>query len=78
MQAAFGRTCEPKIRHIVPLDGCACMITSWMLNALWYLSHETVHFHSSEYTEIYNVKGVVDLINSNTHMRITLVSSVHS
>ena len=33
-QAQFGRTYGPKIRCIDPLDGCACMITSRMLNAL--------------------------------------------
>ena len=37
-QAPFGRTYEPKIRCIDPLDGCACMITSRMLNALRYLN----------------------------------------
>ena len=38
-QAPFGRTYGPKIRCIDPLDGCACMITSRMLNALRYLTH---------------------------------------
>ena len=38
-QAPFGRTYGPKIRCIDPLDGCACMITSRMLNALRYLPH---------------------------------------
>ena len=33
-QAPFGQTYGPKIRYIDPLDGCACMITSRMLNAL--------------------------------------------
>ena len=38
-QAPFGRTYGPKIRCIDPLDGCACMITSCMLNALRYRPH---------------------------------------
>ena len=42
-QVPFGRTYGPKIRCIDPLDGCACMITSRMLNALRYLSHLCLH-----------------------------------
>ena len=38
-QAPFGRTYGPEIRCIDPLDGCARMITSRMLNALRYLPH---------------------------------------
>ena len=38
-QAPFGRTYGQKIRCIDPLDGCACMITSRMLNALRYLPY---------------------------------------
>ena len=38
-QALFGRTYWPKIRCIDPLDSCACMITSRLLNALRYLPH---------------------------------------
>ena len=42
---------QAALRRIVSLDVCACMITSRMLNALWYLSKEMVHFHSNiEYT----------------------------
>ena len=40
-QAPFGRPYGPKIMCIDPLDGCACMITTRMLNlnALRYLPH---------------------------------------
>ena len=53
-QAPFGRTYGPKIRCIDPLDGCACMITSRMLNALRYLSHLCL------YDQEYRDRNIVD------------------
>ena len=51
-QAPFGRTYGPKIRCIDPVDGCACMITSRMLNALHLCLYEQRTRRKNTDTEI--------------------------
>ena len=53
-QAAFGRTYGPK-RHLVPLDGCACMIiTSRMLNAVRHLVHICLYEQQRQFVRWYD------------------------
>ena len=52
-QTAFDRTYGPK----VPLDGCACVITSRMLNALRYLPHLCLHEQRKQFAACTHMKN---------------------
>ena len=52
-QAAFGRTYGPKI----PLDGCACMITLRILNALRYLPHLCLYEQRKQFASCTHMKN---------------------